>query len=68
MRRCGGAAVRRITPLPVKWVINTGGQDHRWLGNGCFKAQGVELIAHAGGQADMANRGNDHLLALRAGW
>jgi glyoxylase-like metal-dependent hydrolase (beta-lactamase superfamily II) len=27
-------AVRRVTPLPVKWVINTGGQDHRWLGNG----------------------------------
>jgi glyoxylase-like metal-dependent hydrolase (beta-lactamase superfamily II) len=59
-------AVRRITPQPVKWVINTGGQDHRWLGNGYFKAQGAELIAHAGGQADMANRGNDHLLALRA--
>ena len=60
-------AVRRITPQPVKWVINTGGQDHRWLGNGYFQAQGAELIAHAGGQADMANRGNDHLLALRAG-
>ena len=59
-------AVRRITPQPVKWVINTGGQDHRWLGNGYFQAQGAELIAHAGGQADMANRGNDHLLALRA--
>lgn len=59
-------AVRRITPQPLKWVINTGGQDHRWLGNGYFEAQGAELIAHAGGQADMANRGNDHLQALRA--
>ena len=59
-------AVRRITPQPVRWVINTGGQDHRWLGNGYFQAQGAELIAHAAGQADMANRGNDHLLALRA--
>ena len=59
-------AVRQITPLPVKWVINTGGQDHRWLGNGHFKAQGAQVVAHAAGQADMRNRGNDHLLALRA--
>lgn len=58
-------AVRRVTSLPVKWVINTGGQDHRWLGNGYFKAQGAQLIAHARGEADMRNRGNDHLEALR---
>jgi len=60
------AAVKKVTPQPIQWVINTGGQDHRWLGNGYFQAQGAELIAHAAGQADMANRGNDHLLALRA--
>ena len=59
-------AVRRVTPLPVKWVINTGGQDHRWLGNGWFQAQGAQLIAHAQGEADMRNRGNDHLEGLRA--
>jgi glyoxylase-like metal-dependent hydrolase (beta-lactamase superfamily II) len=58
-------AVRQISPMPVKWVINTGGQDHRWLGNGHFKAQGAQLIAHAQGQADMRNRGHDHLRALR---
>ena len=38
---------QKVTPQPVKWVINTGGQDHRWLGNGYFKAQGAEIIAHA---------------------
>ena len=27
-------AVKRVTKQPIKWVINTGGQDHRWLGNG----------------------------------
>lgn len=59
-------AVRQITSLPVKWVINTGGQDHRWLGNGYFKAQGAQLIAHAQGEADLRNRGNDHVEALRA--
>lgn len=59
------AAVRQVTPLPVKWVINTGGQDHRWLGNGHFQAQGAELIAHAAAEADMRSRGHDHLQALR---
>ena len=41
------AAVKAVTPQPVKWVFNTGGQDHRWLGNGYFAAQGAELIALA---------------------
>lgn len=58
-------AVRQVTPLPVKWVINTGGQDHRWLGNGWFKAQGAQLIAHASTEADMRSRGNDLLEGLR---
>jgi glyoxylase-like metal-dependent hydrolase (beta-lactamase superfamily II) len=35
------AAIRKVTKQPVKVVINTGGQDHRWLGNGYFKAQGA---------------------------
>jgi glyoxylase-like metal-dependent hydrolase (beta-lactamase superfamily II) len=60
------AAVRAVTPQPVKWVINTGGQDHRWLGNGYFAAQGAEVIAHANAQADMKARGGDHLAALQA--
>lgn len=60
------AAVHRVTNQPVRWVINTGGQDHRWLGNGYFKAQGAQLIAHAQAEADMRNRGNDHLEGLRA--
>jgi glyoxylase-like metal-dependent hydrolase (beta-lactamase superfamily II) len=59
------AAVRRVTAQPVRWVINTGGQDHRWLGNGYFKAQGAEIIAHAQAQADMHNRSSTHIDALR---
>ena len=60
------AAVQQLTPQPLKWVLNTGGQDHRWLGNGYFKAQGAQIIAHADAEADMRNRGNDHLVALKA--
>ena len=59
-------AARRVTPQPIRWVINTGGQDHRWLGNGYFQSQGAQTIAHAAGRADMDNRGNDHLQALLA--
>jgi glyoxylase-like metal-dependent hydrolase (beta-lactamase superfamily II) len=58
-------AARRVTPQPIRWVINTGGQDHRWLGNGYFQQQGAELIAHAGGRADMQARAGEHLQALR---
>jgi glyoxylase-like metal-dependent hydrolase (beta-lactamase superfamily II) len=56
-------AVKKVTPQPIKWVINTGGQDHRWLGNGYFKALGAEIIAHADAEADMKARGPEHLKA-----
>ncbi len=59
-------AVKTVTPQPVKWVLNTGGQDHRWLGNGYFKEQGAEIIAHADAKADMQARGGDHLAGLKA--
>ena len=58
-------AVKKVTQQPVRWVINTGGQDHRWLGNGYFQAQGAELIAHATARPDMQSRGGDQLTALR---
>ena len=50
----------------MRWVVNTGGQDHRWLGNGYFQAQGAQIIAHAQAVADMRSRGGDQLTALRA--
>jgi glyoxylase-like metal-dependent hydrolase (beta-lactamase superfamily II) len=39
------AAIRAVTDQPVRWVINTGSQDHRWLGNDYFASQGAETIA-----------------------
>ncbi len=56
-------AVKKVTPQPIKWVINTGGQDHRWLGNGYFKANGAEIMAHANAQADMKARGLEQMQA-----
>ena len=37
--------VQNLTGKKVKWVINTGSQDHRWLGNEYFISQGAEVIA-----------------------
>ena len=37
--------VKSLTGKQVKWVINTGSQDHRWLGNDYFAKQGPEVIA-----------------------
>lgn len=59
------AAVKKVTPQPIKWVINTGGQDHRWLADGYFSAKGIETIAHANGQADMKARTGEHLQGLK---
>ncbi|HSH43757.1 MAG TPA: MBL fold metallo-hydrolase [Arenicellales bacterium] len=39
------AAIRSITDQPVVLVINTGAEDHRWLGNGYFKAKGARILA-----------------------
>jgi glyoxylase-like metal-dependent hydrolase (beta-lactamase superfamily II) len=59
-------AIRRVTKQPVKYVVNTGGQDHRWLGNGYFKEQGARIIAHKKAAADMAARGAEQIAGLKA--
>ncbi|CCQ74670.1 MBL fold metallo-hydrolase [Magnetospira sp. QH-2] len=50
------AAIRTVTDQPVKIVINSGGQDHRWLGNGYFKQRGARIIASAAAVADQKDR------------
>lgn len=37
--------VKSLTGKSVRWVINTGSQDHRWLGNDYFAKRGAEIIA-----------------------
>ena len=59
------AAAKKVTPQPIRWVINTGGQDHRWLGNGYFAAKGAQTIAHQSAQADMSARSGAHLQGLQ---
>lgn len=58
------AVIRTVTDQPVVHVINTGGQDHRWLGNGYWQAQGATVIASEAAVEDHRARADDHMIAL----
>lgn len=38
-------SIKKVTDLPIVAVINTGSQDHRWLGNGYFIDKGAKVFA-----------------------
>jgi len=59
------AAIRAVTDLPVRWVINTGSQDHRWLGNDHFTGKGAQIIALRRTAATQAEFADQHLTMLR---
>ena len=59
-------AIKKITQQPIKYVINTGGQDHRWLGNGYFKEIGAQIIASRKALPDMEERGAMQLAGLKS--
>ncbi|WP_455210919.1 MBL fold metallo-hydrolase [Kaarinaea lacus] len=51
--------IKTITDKPIKFVINTGGQDHRWLGNDYFQRQGAKVIASQSAVSDQKSRLKD---------
>jgi len=56
--------IKTITDKPVVIVINSGGQDHRWLGNDYFKQQGAEIIASEAAVSDQEARTRDQFIGL----
>ncbi len=56
--------IKQVTDKPVVKVINTGGQDHRWLGNGYFKKQGAQIIASEAAVNDQKARTQDQFIGL----
>ncbi|MCB1773141.1 MAG: MBL fold metallo-hydrolase [Gammaproteobacteria bacterium] len=58
------ALIQQVTHKPVKLVINSGGQDHRWLGNGYFKERGARIIASSAAVEDQRARHQEQLLTL----
>jgi glyoxylase-like metal-dependent hydrolase (beta-lactamase superfamily II) len=57
-------AIKGLTDKPVDLVINTNGQDHRWLGNDYFRQQGAKIIAHRETVEDQRARLDDQLRRL----
>ncbi len=49
--------IRAVTDKPIKLVINTGGQDHRWFGNAYFSVQGAKTLTSTQTQEDQQARG-----------
>ena len=58
------AAVKQVTDQPVRVVINSGGQDHRWMGNGYFLQHGARIIASTAAVADQHARLQEQLSML----
>lgn len=56
--------IQKITDKPIKIVINTGGQDHRWLGNGYFKKLGAIIVSSAEARKDQKIRVNSQISRL----
>lgn len=60
------ATLRTVTDRPVVMVIDTGGQDHRWLGNGYWRAKGARIVASEAAVADQRQRVDMQWAGLRA--
>lgn len=56
--------VRDLTEQRVTHVVNTGGQDHRWLGNGYWQEQGAIVIAATAAVEDQQARASVQLSML----
>jgi len=56
--------IKSITDKPIVTVINSGGQDHRWLGNGYFKKLGAKIVASNNAVEDQKARTQDQFFGL----
>ncbi|MCP3672351.1 MAG: MBL fold metallo-hydrolase [Gammaproteobacteria bacterium] len=56
--------IQTITDKPIKIVINTGGQDHRWLGNEYYQKLGARIIASSYAQDDQKSRADSQMSRL----
>ena len=59
-------AIQKTTSNSIKYVINTGAEPARWLGNGYFRKQGIPIIAHEDARRLMQQHGAAQLQAMKA--
>ena len=53
--------IKTVTDKPIRYVINSGGQDHRWFGNSYFSDLGAKIIS-----SEAANK--DHQARMNMQW
>ncbi len=59
-------AIKSVTDTKVVHVINTGGQDHRWIGNSYWQERGASIIASEDAVADQMARASIQQTMLSA--
>jgi glyoxylase-like metal-dependent hydrolase (beta-lactamase superfamily II) len=57
--------IKRISALPVKYVVDENGQSHAILGNGYWKEQGAKIIAHVDALEEISEQGLEGLENLQ---
>lgn len=59
------AAIKKVTPHPIKFVVNVNAQNHYWLGNDYFRRLGIPIIAHDAAGRLMQEQGAGQLQFAR---
>lgn len=59
-------SIQKITDKPIRYVINSGGQDHRWFGNGYFSELGATIVSSKVARSDHEKRLVDQVGRLTA--
>jgi len=58
------AHIKDITPLPIKYVINSNSQPDRYLGNDAFREIGAEIVTSEKEALRMKENGNNYAMML----
>jgi glyoxylase-like metal-dependent hydrolase (beta-lactamase superfamily II) len=56
--------IRQITPLPVKYVLNSNSQPHRFMGNDVFRKAGAQIITSEKEARRMEENANNYAMML----
>ena len=56
--------IKTVSKKPIKMVVNTGSQDHRWFGNAYFKEKGATIISSKTTIEEQKERMEDELINL----
>lgn len=58
--------IKSVTKQPIRYVINSGGQDHRWFGNDYFSHLDAKIISSEAAKKDHHTRSSSQWSMLEA--